>query len=136
MNNRIYRPTLRKGTRIRVLDTGELGTIADKMLIRKDGTVRTYCKVRLDKKPKEDTWYFAERLGGTSATATAIFADEGGRTLRLTVTKHYDMPPGSKDMHAVLDTSDGSLILDHRDGLHFYLAAFLLENLYGGESGE
>ena len=69
MNNRIYRPTLRKGTRIRVLDTGELGTIADKMLIRKDGTMRTYCKVRLDKKPKEDTWYFAEQLGDTKVKA-------------------------------------------------------------------
>lgn len=134
--NKLYNNHTKKGARVRVLGTNELGTVAEKHLIRKDGQTRVYCKVVLDKDPGQDTWYFAERLGGTSATATAIFADEGGRTLRLTVTKHYDMPPGSKDMHAVLDTSDGSRILDHRDGLHFYLAAFLLENLYGGESGE
>lgn len=90
MNNRIYRPTLRKGTRIRVLDTGELGTIADKMLIQKDGTVRTYCKVRLDKKPKEDTWYFAEQLGDTKECAFVTFGDHTDRRIIVGIEIDYE----------------------------------------------
>lgn len=129
--NRIYKPTTKKGTRIRVLETGELGTIADKTLIRKDGTVRTYCKVRLDKKPKEDTWYFAEQLGDTKDITTVTFADERGRKLNMIVTKYYDKAPGKNNMNVVLETEDGGNLLEHEGGLHFCLAAMLLKALCG-----
>lgn len=56
---------MKKGTRVRVLRTNELGTIADKQLIRKKGHTKVYCNVRLDKKPEQDAWYFADQLGDT-----------------------------------------------------------------------
>lgn len=59
----IYKPSLKVGARVRVLATNELGTIADKQLIRKNGQTKVYCKVRLDKSPDQDTWYFADQLG-------------------------------------------------------------------------
>lgn len=67
--NKLYKTSIRKGARVRILRTNELGTVADKTLIRMDGRVKTYCKVRLDKKPKEDTWFFAEQLGDTKVKA-------------------------------------------------------------------
>ena len=127
----IYKASLKKGTRIRVLETGELGTIADKTLIRKDGKVRTYCKIRLDKKPKEDTWYFAEQLGDTKDITTVTFADERGRKLNMIVTQYYDKAPGKNDMNVVLGTEDGGNLLEHEGGLHFCLAAMLLKALCG-----
>ncbi len=54
---------MRKGQRIRVLRTGELGSVVDKTLIRKNGNVRVYCRVKLDKTPDLDTWFFADQLG-------------------------------------------------------------------------
>lgn len=121
MNNRIYRPTLRKGTRIRVLDTGELGTIADKMLIRKDGTVRTYCKVRLDKKPKENTWYFAEKLGDTKECAFVTFGDHTDR--RIIVGVEIDHEKNCVSGLKVKGLPDEP---DKHEGLYKYLAAIFL----------
>ena len=48
--------TMRKNQRVRILRTGELGTVADKVLIKRQGAQRPqlYCKVSLDKKPGED----------------------------------------------------------------------------------
>ena len=74
--NKLYNRSMKKGTRVRVLATGELGTVADKTLIRKDGKVRTYCNVKLDKNPKQDTWFFSDLLGDTKECAFVIFSDQ------------------------------------------------------------
>ena len=124
MNNRIYRPTLRKGARIRVLDTGELGTIADKTLIRKDGKVRTYCKVRLDKNPKEDTWYFAEKLGDTKECALVTFGDDTDR--RIIVGVEFDHEKNCVSKMEVQGVPDDP---DYHQGLYKYLAAIMVKAL-------
>lgn len=67
---------MKKGTRVRILRTNEIGTIEDNILIRKNGIVRTYCKVRLDKNPKQDTWFFSDLLGDIKECAFVIFSDQ------------------------------------------------------------
>lgn len=129
----IYNPSLQAGTRVRVLATNELGTIADKQLIRKNGQTKVYCNVRLDKNPDQDTWYFADQLGDTKDITTVTFADERGRKLNMIVTQYYDKAPGKNDMNVVLETEDGGNLLEHEGGFHFCLAAMLLKALAGSE---
>ena len=124
---------MKKGTRVRVLRTNEIGTIADKQLIRKNGQTKVYCNVRLDKKPDQDTWYFADQLGDTKDITTVTFADERGRKLNMIVTQYYDKAPGKNDMNVVLETEDRGNLLEHEGGFHFCLAAMLLKALAGSE---
>ena len=131
--NKLYNKYTKKGARVRVLGTNELGTVAEKHLIRKDGQTRVYCNVRLDKKPDQDTWYFADQLGDTKDITTVTFADERGRILNMIVTQYYDKAPGKNDMNVVLETEDGGNLLDHEGGFHFCLAAMLLKALAGSE---
>lgn len=125
----IYKPSLKAGARVRVLATNELGTIADKQLIRKNGQTKVYCNVRLDKKPDQDTWYFADQLGDTKECATVTMADEKGRTLVFNVTQYYDKSPDEDNMKVVLEAGDGSRLLDHRYGFHFNLAFIFMKAL-------
>lgn len=134
MNN-VYKPSLKAGSRVRVLATNELGTIADKQLIRKNGQTKVYCNVRLDKKPDQDTWYFADQLGDIKERATVTLADENGRKLVIKVTQSYENAPEERGMNLVLEAEDGGNLRDHEGGLHFFLAAFLLKAL-AGESDE
>ena len=125
--NKLYNNHTKKGARVRVLGTNELGTVAEKHIIRKDGQTKVYCKVVLDKDPGQDTWYFAERLGGTEECATVKSTDDRGRTLILKVTKYYDK--SEDNLNIVMESEDGSILLDHKCGLHFYLATLLLKAL-------
>lgn len=129
--NKVYKPRLKTGTRVRVLATNELGTIADKQFIRENGQTKVYCNVRLDKSPDQDTWYFADQLGDTKERATVTMADERGRNLILKVTQYYDRAPDKNNMHVELEAEDGGNLRDHEGGLHFFLAAFLLKALAG-----
>ena len=131
--NKLYNNHTKKGARVRVLGTNQLGTVAEKHLIRKDGQTRVYCNVRLDKKPDQDTWYFADQLGDTKDITTVTFADERGRILNMIVTQYYDKAPGKNDMNVVLETEDGGNLLEHEGGFHFCLAAMLLKALAGSE---
>lgn len=115
---------MKKGTRVRVLRTNEIGTIACTELIRKNGQVRQYCKVKLDKNPELDTWLFANQLGDTKECATVTLADRSGRKLIMSVTQHYDKSPGKNDMNIVLKAEGDGNLRDHEGGLHFFLAAF------------
>ena len=126
---------MKKGTRVRVLRTNEIGTIADKQLIRKNGQTKVYCNVRLDKKPDQDTWYFADQLGDIKERATVTLADENGRKLVIKVTQSYENAPEERGMNLVLEAEDGGNLRDHEGGLYFFLAAFLLKAL-AGESDE
>lgn len=131
--NKLYNNHTKKGARVRVLGTNQLGTIADKQLIRKNGQTKVYCNVRLDKRPEQDTWYFADQLGDTKDITTVTFADERGRKLNMIVTQYYDKAPGKNDMNVVLETEDGGNLLEHEGGFHFCLAAMLLKALAGSE---
>ena len=83
--------TMRKNQRVRVLRTRELGTVAEKVLIKRKGAQRPqlYCKVRLDKKTGEERWYWASQLGGTTEIATATIACEG-QAVTINVTQNYE----------------------------------------------
>lgn len=133
--NKLYNNSIKKGARIRVLATGEIGTVAEKQLIRKEGRTHIYCKVRLDKKPMQDIWYFSDQLGDTKECATVTLADGSGRKLIMTVTQHYDKAPGENDMNITLKAEGGGNLRDHEGGLHLFLAAFLMKAL-SGESDE
>lgn len=133
--NKLYNNHTKKGARVRVLGTNELGTVAEKHLIRKDGQTKVYCKVVLDKDPGQDTWYFAERLGGTEERATVTLADERGRKLILKVTQYYDKTPDGNNIHVELGTEDGGNLKDHEGGMHFALTSMLFKALVG-ESDE
>lgn len=122
---------MKKGSRVRVLRTNELGTIIDKQLIRKNGQIKVYCNVRLDKKPEQDTWYFADQLGDIKERATVTLADENGRKLVINVTQSYENAPEERGMNLVLKAEDGGNLKDHEGGLHFFLAAFLMKALAG-----
>lgn len=131
----IYKPILKAGSRVRVLATNEIGTIAEKQLIRENGQTKVYCKVHLDKSPDQDTWYFADQLGDTKECATVTMADERGRNLILKVTQYYDRAPDKNNMHVELEAEDGGNLQDHEGSLHFALTALLFKALVG-ESGE
>ena len=60
---------MKKGTRVRVLRTNEIGTIAEKQLIRKGREMKIYCNVKLDNKLEQDTWYYADQLIDTIVKA-------------------------------------------------------------------
>lgn len=91
--------TIRKNQRVRVLKTGELGTVVEKVLIKRQGSHRPqpYCKVCLDKKPGEDRWYWTSELGDTTETATATIAC-GGQAVTINVTQDYEKGNMSIDM--------------------------------------
>lgn len=89
MNN-VYKPSLKAGARVRVLATNELGTIADKQLIRKNGQTKVYCNVRLDKSPDQDTWYFADRLGDTKECVFVTFGDHTDRKIIVGIEIDYE----------------------------------------------
>lgn len=133
--NKLYNNHTKKGARVRVLDTNELGTVAERHLIRRGGQTRVYCKVVLDKAPEQDTWYFAERLADTKERATVTMADERGRKLILKVTQYYDKAPEKNNMNVELEAEDGGNLRDHEGSLHFALTALFFKALVG-ESGE
>lgn len=88
--NKLYNNRTKKGARVRVLGTNELGTIADKQLIRKNGQTKVYCNVRLDKSPDLDTWYFADRLGDTKECAFVTFGDHTNRRIIVGIEIDYE----------------------------------------------
>ena len=100
--------TKEKRPRVRVLKTGELGTVAEKVLIKRQGSHRPqlYCKVCLDKKPGEDHWYWTSELGDTTETATATIAC-GGQAVTINVTQDYEKGNMSIDnrLHLLVATA-------------------------------
>ena len=81
---------MKKGTRVRVLRTNEIGTIAEKQLIRENGQTKVYCNVRLDKSPDQDTWYFADRLGDTKEWVFVTFGDHTDRKIIVGIEIDYE----------------------------------------------
>ena len=79
-----------KRQRVRVLETGELGTVTDQQLIPRQGELRRYVQVRLDKKPHLDRWYWDDQLGGTRETCRVTFEDDRGSAYHLDITKDHE----------------------------------------------
>lgn len=120
---------MRKGQRVRVLRTGELGTVVDKTLIRKNGNVRIYCRVKLDKTPYLDTWFFADQLGATKETCTVTFKSNDGREMVMHVETQLNAKTGGEDVKVRLTAGNRTCMKEHKSGLHFLLASMLMKVL-------
>ena len=79
-----------KRQRVRVLETGELGTVTDQQLIHRQGKLHVYRQVRLDKKPHLDRWFWDDQLGGTKETCCVTFEDDRKSVYHLDITKNHE----------------------------------------------
>ena len=72
------KPICRK-QRVRILATDELGTVIEKVLIKRPGNPHPelYCNIALDNKPGEERWYYASELGDIVEKARATFTCGG-----------------------------------------------------------
>lgn len=120
----IYKPSLKAGARVRVLATNELGTIADKQLIRKNGQTKVYCNVRLDKSPDQDTWYFADRLGDTKECVFVTFGDHTDRKIIVGIEIDYE-----NSCVSALKVKGLPDDPDEHSGLYRYMAANFLKKV-------
>lgn len=120
---------MRKGQRVRVLRTGELGTVVEKRLNRIGGTVRVYCKVRLDNSPQVDRWLMDDELGATKETCTVTFKSNDGREMVMHVETQHDAKGCGEDVKINLTAGNRPCMLEHKGGLHFLLAAMLMKAL-------
>lgn len=122
---------MRKGQRIRVLRTGELGTVVDKRLNRIGGTVRVYCKVKLDNSPQVDRWLFDDELGATKETCTVTLKSGDGREMVMHVETQHESKAGEQGIKVSLEAGNRPCLKEHEGGLHFLLAAMLMKALAG-----
>lgn len=122
---------MKKGQRIRVLRTGELGTVVDKRLNRIGGTVRVYCKVKLDNSPKVDRWLFDDELGATKETCTVTLKSGDGREMVMHVETQHEQKAGEQGIKVSLEAGNRPCLKEHEGGLHFLLAAMLMKALAG-----
>ena len=88
------------GQRVRVLATGELGTVTDRVLMPgcRDGRARPYVQVRLDNRPGLDRWFWPDQLGGTRERCRATFEAEDGQVLTLELTMDHERKRLSMDL--------------------------------------
>ena len=112
-----------KKQRVRVLATGELGTVTDRVLMhsRRDGRARPYVQVRLDSRPGLDRWFWADQLGGIREHCRATFEAEDGQALVADLTMDHD-----KEKMSIKITGKPENIKEHH-GLHAVMAAKLVE---------
>lgn len=122
---------MRKGQRIRVLRTGELGTVVDKRLNRIGGTVRVYCKVKLDNSPQVDRWLFDDELGATKETCTVTLKSGDGREMVMHVETQHEQKAGEQGIKVSLEAGNRPCLKEHEGGLHSLLAAMLMKALAG-----
>ena len=120
-----------KQQRIRVLKTGELGTVTDQVLMKRGGKPMVYKQVRLDNHPHLDRWYWADELGGTRETCRITLSGGDGTELYLKVTHDYE-GYGSYTFYA----SGKPQNLKEHDlrGLPFLLTGAMLKGLGIGEA--
>lgn len=115
-----------KQQRVRVLQTGELGTVTDQVLMKRGNKPMVYKQVRLDSKPHLDRWYWADQLGDTRETCRITLAGGDGTELYIKVTNDYEGQGSSN-----IDVTGKPANLKEHDprGLPFLLTAALLKGL-------
>ena len=116
--------TILRKQRVRILATGELGTVAEKVFIKRQAEL--YCRVWLDKKPGEERWYWASQLGGTKEYAHATFTC-GEQELNVHVTRNYETDRLEIDL-----TGTPENLKEHR-GLHMMLMTAMMSSLVGSK---
>lgn len=105
-----------KGTRVMVLATGEIGTIAEKQLVTLHGQTHISCRI-ITKKHPEGIWMPRERFRDPVERATVTFEGDDGAKHVLQVTFDNDghklelsAPDGSgifAEGHALADCCSG-----------------------------
>lgn len=118
--DRVNKTSLRKGSRVRILRTNEIATIADIELIKKGGKVHRYCHLKTDK--NQDLWLDSEELGGMVERCRITFQGEGGQELFFDVECDY-----RKDEELKLNiTGRNPENLKEHNGFHAQMAALFV----------
>lgn len=86
---RIYKNN-EKRQRVRILATGELGTVTDRVLMKRGGTPMLYYQVKLDSQPNLDRWYWDDQLGDTKERCRVTFENEDGKTVIFDLEQDYE----------------------------------------------
>ena len=86
---RIYKNNEKK-QRVRILATGELGTVTDRVLMKRSGTPMLYYQVKLDSQPNLDRWYWADQLGDTRERCRVTFENEDGQMATFDFERDYE----------------------------------------------
>lgn len=86
---RIYKNNEKK-QRVRILATGELGTVTDRVLMKRSGTPMLYYQVKLDIQPNLDRWYWDDQLGDTRERCRVTFENEDGKTVIFDLEQDYE----------------------------------------------
>lgn len=110
-----------KQQRVRVLQTGELGTVTDQVLMKRGNKPMVYKQVRLDSKPHLDRWYWADQLGAVREMCRVTFENEDGQTLIFELMQDYDKGKMSINLSGRPDN-----LKEHR-GLHALMAKYFVD---------
>ena len=95
-----------KRQRVRVLETGELGTVTDQQFIIRQGRLHVYRQVRLDKKPHVDRWFWDDQLGGTRERCRVTFEDDRGSRYYFDITKNHEEDDYTIDLQGRRDNQE------------------------------
>lgn len=107
--------------RVRVLETGQMGTVTDQQLMKRDGVLHRYMQVRLDKQPHLDRWFWDDQVGGTKETCRVTLEDDTN-TYRMDITRNHEN--GDYDIHIHSKRDDNT---KHVGDLSFRLVRLMLE---------
>lgn len=109
-----------------MLNTGELGTVTDQILMKRGDRIMQYMQVKLDKSPHLDRWFWADQLGATQETCRITLSGDNGTELYLKVTHDFE-GYGSFTIEA---TGKPKNLKEHdRRGLPFLLTGAMLKGL-------
>lgn len=79
-----------KKQRVRVLETGQLGTVTDQQLSPRDGQLHRYMQVKLDGQPHLDRWFWDYQLGDTKERCRVTFENEDGKAIFLDMEHDHE----------------------------------------------
>lgn len=128
--NKNYNKNNKKQQRIRVLNTGELGTVTDQILMKRGDRIMQYIQVKLDKYPHLDRWFWADQLGPVEEICNITLSDEQWMELYLRVIYNHEQG----GFFSIDVTGKPSNLKEHDPkGLPMLLTGALLKGLGVGE---
>lgn len=86
--------------RVRILATGELGTVTDRVLMKRSGTPMLYYQVKLDDRPDIDRWYWDDQLGDIRERCRVSFENEDGKAIFLDMEHDHEREEMKMDLSA------------------------------------
>lgn len=76
--------------RVLVRETDELGTVTDRVLMKRGGKPMLYYQVKLDAHPDIDRWYWADQLRDIRERCRVTFENEEGQTVIFDFEQDYE----------------------------------------------